>query len=84
VVNRCSQAVNVAYAGARADHSTYTNQVRLEPHEARSANISHRELGPLTYAVCAGECRVTRSADDVTASWTGQDATYYCVKGGHQ
>jgi hypothetical protein len=80
--NRCSQPVTVAYAGARPDHSTYTKQIRLEPYEALSAGISHRELGPLTYAVCAGECRVTSSPDDVTASWTGQDDRYYCTTGG--
>jgi hypothetical protein len=82
VLNRCGQAVSVAYAGARADRSTYVKQVRLEANEARSAGISHGELGPLTYAVCAGECRVTSSPDDVTASWTGKDATYYCSRGG--
>jgi hypothetical protein len=80
--NRCSQAITVAYTGARADHTAYTNQVRLEPYEARSAGISHRELGPLTYAVCAGDCRVTSSPDDATASWTGQIASYYCTRGG--
>ena len=80
--NRCNQAVNVSFAAARADHSTYTKQIRLEPYEALSAGISHRELGQLTYAVCGGECRVTSSPDDVTASWTGQDARYYCSKGG--
>jgi hypothetical protein len=80
--NRCSQAVTVAYAGARADRSTFTNQLRLEPYEARSAGISHRELGPLTYAVCSGECRVTSAPDDATAAWTGQSAQYYCAAGG--
>jgi hypothetical protein len=79
--NRCGQAITVAFTGARADRSTYTNQLRLERYEARSAGISHREIGPLTYAVCAGECRVTTSADDVTASWTGQAATYFCSRG---
>jgi len=82
VRNRCGQAVTVAYAGARADHTTFVKQVRLEPYEALSAGISHRELGPLTYAVCAGECRVTSSPDDVTASWTGNDGYYYCAAGG--
>jgi hypothetical protein len=82
VRNRCSQPVTVAYAGARSDHSTYTKQIRLEPYEALSAGISHRELGPLTYAVCAGECRVTSSPDDVTGSWTGQDERFYCTRGG--
>jgi hypothetical protein len=82
VRNRCSQAVTVAYAGARSDHTTYTKQVRLEPYEALSAGISHTDLGPLTYAVCAGECRVTSSPDDVTASWAGQDERYYCTRGG--
>lgn len=83
VLNRCSEPITVAYAGARADHSTYANQLRLEPHEALGAGISHRDVGELTYGVCAGECRVTSSPDDVTASWTGQDAHYYCTKGGH-
>jgi len=82
LVNRCGAAVNVAYAGARADHSTYANQLRLEPYEGLSAPLSHRDLGELTYAVCPSECRVTSSPDDVTASWTGQDAHYYCTKGG--
>jgi hypothetical protein len=81
VRNRCSQAVNVTYAGARADHTTFTKQVRLEPYEALSAGISHTELGPLTYAVCPGDCRVTRTPDDVTASWTGNDERYYCTRG---
>jgi hypothetical protein len=80
--NRCSEAITVAYTGARADHSTYTNQLRLEPYEARSAGISHRELGALTYAVCSGDCRVTSSPDDASASWTGQVATYSCARGG--
>jgi hypothetical protein len=83
VVNRCSQAVNVAYAGARPDRSTFVKQVRLEPFEALSAGISHREVGPLTYAVCAGECRVTNSPDDASAGWTGQDTRYYCASGAH-
>jgi hypothetical protein len=82
VRNRCSQPVTVAYAGARSDHTTYSKQIRLEPYEALSAGISHRELGPLTYAVCPGECRVTSSPDDVTGSWTGQDERYYCTRGG--
>ncbi len=82
LMNRCSQAVVVAYAGARADHSTYANQLRLDRYQARSIGISHRELGPLTYAVCADACRVTGSPDDVTASWTGNDARYYCARGG--
>jgi hypothetical protein len=83
LLNRCGQPVTVAYAGARADHTTYANQLRLEPYEALGAGISHRELGPLTYGVCAGDCRVTSSPDDVTGSWTGQDSTYYCTRGGH-
>jgi len=74
VLNRCGQAITVAFAGARADHSTYANQLRLEPYEALSAALSHRELGQLTYAVCTGDCRVTSSPDDASASWTGQDA----------
>lgn len=82
VRNRCGEAVTVAYAGARPDRSIFVKQIRLEPYEALSAGISHQELGALTYAVCAGECRVTSSPDDVTASWTGQDAHYYCTKGG--
>ena len=80
--NRCNRAINVAYAGTRADHSTYTNQLRLEPYEARSAGISHLELGPLTYAVCAGECRVTSGLDDATGSWNGQNADYHCARSG--
>jgi hypothetical protein len=80
--NRCSQPVTVAFAGARADHTTFTKQVRLDAYEATSAGISHTELGPLTYAVCAADCRVTRSPDDVTASWTGNDERYYCTRGG--
>jgi hypothetical protein len=78
--NRCSLAITVAYSGARADHSAYTNQLRLERNEVLSAAISHSEIGPLTYAVCAGECRVTTNPYDVTASWTGQDSTYYCAR----
>ena len=81
--NRCGQAVNITYVGARADQSTFVKQIRLEPYEAMSAGISHRELGPLTYAVCPGECRVTSAPDDVTGSWTGQDDRYYCLKGSH-
>lgn len=81
--NRCGQAVNVTYVGARADQSTFVKQIRLEPYEAMSAGITHRELGQLTYAVCPGECRVTSSSDDVTGSWTGQDDRYYCLKGSH-
>jgi hypothetical protein len=83
VVNRCSQAVTVAYAGARPDRSTFVKQVRLEPYEAQSAGTTHRDVGQLTYAVCGGDCRVTSSPDDATASWTGQDAHYYCATGGH-
>jgi hypothetical protein len=83
VRNRCGQALTVAYAGARADGSTFVKQVRLEPYEALSAGISHREIGPLTFGVCGGECRVTSSPDDVSASWSGQDGMYFCAKGSH-
>ena len=81
LLNHCSEAISVAYAGARADHSTYANQVRLEANEAHSVGISHRELGPLTYAACAGLCRVTGNSGDNTA-WSGTDATYYCTGAG--
>jgi hypothetical protein len=80
--NRCGQAVTVAYAGARADRTTFVKQVRLEPFEALSAGISHRELGQLTYAVCSGDCRVTSAPDDASASWSGTDGYYYCAAGG--
>ena len=79
--NRCSQAVTVAYAGARADHSVYWNRMRLDLYEAHSAGASHADVGRLTYAVCTDGCRVTSSPDDVSASWTDPDSTYYCVRG---
>jgi hypothetical protein len=80
--NRCKQAVTVAFAAARPDRTIFVKQIRLEAYEAASAGVSHQDLGALTYGVCPGECRVTSSPDDVTASWTGQDARYYCAKGG--
>lgn len=78
--NRCAEAVSVAYAGARADHSTAADQLRLRPYEARSLGISHRDVGPLTYAVCPDTCSISGSSDSASASWTGQDASYYCTR----
>ena len=78
--NRCAEAVSVAYAGARADHSTAADQLRLRPYEARSLGISHRDVGPLTYAVCPDTCSISGSPDSASASWTGQDARYYCTR----
>jgi hypothetical protein len=83
VRNRCSVPVTVSYAGGRTTGSPFVKQVRLEPFEALSAGISHREVGALTFGVCAGECRVTSSPDDVSAGWTGQDGMYFCAKGAH-
>lgn len=78
--NRCAEAVSVAYAGARADHSTAADQLRLRPYEARSIGISHRDVGPLTYAVCPDTCSISGSPDSASAAWTGQDSSYYCTR----
>ncbi len=75
--NRCGTAITVAYAGARGKGSTVGNQFRLDRYEARSIGVSHTDVGPLTYAVCADGCRIT-GAD--TALWTAQDALYNCTR----
>jgi hypothetical protein len=77
--NRCSEAVTVAFSAARANNTTFTNQIPLEGYEARSTGISHRDTGNLTYAVCPGSCRITRGPDELGA-WDGQSTTYYCTK----
>ena len=81
LLNRCSQPITVAFAGARADHSTFTARLRLDRYEAHSAGASHTDVGKLTYAVCVDGCRANSSPDDVTTSWNDPTAEYYCVRG---
>jgi hypothetical protein len=77
--NRCGAPITIAYAGARGDRSTVGNHFRLERYEARAIGATHRDIGPLTYAVCADGCTATGMD---SAAWNGQDALYNCNKGG--
>jgi hypothetical protein len=81
LLNRCSQAITVMFAGARTDHSSFAGRLRLDRYEAHSAGASHADVGRLTYAVCPDGCRPTSTPDDVASSWTDPETTYYCVKG---
>ena len=80
--NRCGEAITVAFGGTRADHSTYTSQLQLEPYEALATGISHHDVASLTYAVCVRACVITSHSDDVHASWTGDDTSYFCTSAG--
>jgi hypothetical protein len=75
--NRCNRSIWVSYAGEGIDHKTYANKIRLEPYEALSLGMSHRQIGELTFASCPDECVATSNPDDVSSPWNG-DSMFYC------